>query len=171
MTEQLIAPVIPPGPGPARGRPGRAGVARPCRWPDRSLSRWTVYGMCRIDASGRLTSQAISHVLNWQPGDRLTLTAGTRRAYGSYWNRIVEHWGERRLDEPSPSGIRQLMTWVKTHVVARRNARGGRSAQEHLVAALRCLYRRAVEDGLIAEAENPAQKVAKRPPADHPAGA
>jgi hypothetical protein len=33
--------------------------------------------MSRIDASGRLTSQAISHVLNWQPGDRLTLTAGS----------------------------------------------------------------------------------------------
>jgi hypothetical protein len=32
--------------------------------------------MSRIDASGRLTSQAVSHVLNWQPGDRLTLTTG-----------------------------------------------------------------------------------------------
>jgi site-specific recombinase XerD len=53
------------------------------------------------------------------------------------------------------------MVYIKTHVVARRNARGGRSAQEHLVAALRCLYKRAVDDGLIAEAENPAQKVAK----------
>jgi integrase/recombinase XerC len=89
------------------------------------------------------------------------VTAGTRRAYGSYWNRIVEHWGDRRLDEPTPSEIRQLMTWIKTHVVARRNARGGRSAQEHLVAALRCLYRRAVEDGLITEADDPARKVAK----------
>ena len=58
------------------------------------------------------------------------VSAGTRRAYGSYWNRILEHWGARRLDEPTPSEIRQLMTWVKTHVVARRNARGGRSAQE-----------------------------------------
>jgi hypothetical protein len=45
--------------------------------------------------------------------------------------------------------------------VTRRNARGGRSAQEHLVAALRCLYRRAVEDGLISEADDPARKVAK----------
>jgi integrase len=89
------------------------------------------------------------------------VSAGTRRAYGSYWNRIVEHWGGRRLDEPTPSEVRQLMTWVKTNVVARRNARGGRSAQEHLVAALRCLYRRAVEDGLIAEADDPARKVAK----------
>ena len=89
------------------------------------------------------------------------VSAGTRRAYGSYWNRVVEHWGGRRLDEPTPSEIRQLMTYVKTHVVARRNARGGRSAEEHLVAALRCLYQRAVDDGLITEADNPARKVAK----------
>ena len=89
------------------------------------------------------------------------VSAGTRRAYGSYWNRVVEHWGERHLDEPTPSEIRQLMVYVKPHVVARRNARGGRSAQEHPVAALRCLYQRAVDDGLIAEAGNPARKVAK----------
>jgi hypothetical protein len=42
------------------------------------------------------------------------VSARTRRAYGSYWNRIVEHWCARRLDEPTPSEIRQLMTWVKT---------------------------------------------------------
>src|SRR5271169_1095375 len=89
------------------------------------------------------------------------VSTGTRRAYGSYWNRVVERWGGRRLDEPSPSEIRQLMSYVKTHVVRRRNARGGRSAEEHLVAALRCLYQRAVDDGLIAEADNPARKVAK----------
>jgi integrase/recombinase XerC len=92
--------------------------------------------------------------------------------YGSYWNRIVEHWGARRLDEPAPSEIRQLMAYVKTHVVARRNARGGRSAEERLVAALRCLYRRAVDDGLIAEADNPgAESGQAAPSADHPAGA
>jgi integrase/recombinase XerC len=89
------------------------------------------------------------------------VTAGTRRAYGSYWNRVLEHWGDRRLDEPTPSEIRQLMAHVKTHVVARRNARGGRSAAEHLVAALRCLYRHAEDDGLITEAGNPARKVDK----------
>ena len=86
---------------------------------------------------------------------------GTRRAYGSYWNRVAGHWGDRRLDEPTPSEIRHLMAYVKTHVVSRRNARGGRSAEEHLVAALRCLYARAVDDGLITEAGNPARKVAK----------
>jgi hypothetical protein len=28
------------------------------------------------------------------------VTDGTPRAYGSYWNRITEQWGGRRLDEP-----------------------------------------------------------------------
>ncbi|MEU1398582.1 site-specific integrase [Micromonospora zamorensis] len=86
---------------------------------------------------------------------------GTRRAYGSYWKRVLEHWGERRLDEPTPSEIEQLAEYAKTHVVARRNARGGRSAAEHLIAALRCLYKRAVADGYVAAADNPALKVAK----------
>jgi integrase len=89
------------------------------------------------------------------------VTGGTRRAYGSYWNRIISHWGERRLDEPTPSEIRQLMSYVKTHVVARRNARGGRSAAEHLVAALCCLYKHAEDDGLISQDQNPARKVDK----------
>ncbi len=104
---------------------------------------------------------AVPTFAEYVPVVSAAVTAGTRRAYGSYWNRVVEHWGGRRLDEPTPSEIRQLMTYVKTHVVARRNARGGRSAQEHLVAALRCLYQRAVDDGLIGEAGNPARKVAK----------
>ncbi|WBC16745.1 hypothetical protein O7600_07865 [Micromonospora sp. WMMA1998] len=30
---------------------------------------------------------------------------GTRRAYGSYWKRVLEQWGQRRLDEPTPSEI------------------------------------------------------------------
>ena len=54
------------------------------------------------------------------------VTAGTFKAYGSYWNRVTEQWGTRRLDEPTPSEIRQLMVYVKAHVVARRNACGGR---------------------------------------------
>jgi integrase/recombinase XerC len=95
------------------------------------------------------------------PAVAATVSAGTRRAYGTYWNRITEHWGGRRLDEPTPTEIRQLMALVKANVVARRNARGGRSAQEHLVAALRCVYRHAQDDGIIAEADNPARKVAK----------
>jgi integrase/recombinase XerC len=86
---------------------------------------------------------------------------GTRRVYGSYWNRILERWGQRRLDEPSPSEINQLVEHTKIHVVVRRNERSGRSAAEHLISALRCIYRHAENDGHINAANNPARKVAK----------
>ncbi|GAA3989610.1 hypothetical protein GCM10022247_05280 [Allokutzneria multivorans] len=89
------------------------------------------------------------------------VSEGTRRAYSSYWNRIEKQWGERTLDEPTPTEIKQLVAHVKANVVPRRNARGGRSAAEHLIAALRCLYRHAELDQLIDEANNPARKVAK----------
>jgi len=56
------------------------------------------------------------------------VTDGTRKAYGSYWNRVTEQWGTRRLDEPTPSEVRQLVKYVRSHLVPRRNARGGRGA-------------------------------------------
>ena len=86
---------------------------------------------------------------------------GTRHVYGSYWNRIVAHWGTRRLDEPTPSQIAQLAEHIKTHVITRRNARGGRSAAEHFITALRCIYRHAENDGHIEPGSNPALKVSK----------
>jgi integrase/recombinase XerC len=92
---------------------------------------------------------------------RAAVSGGTRRVYGSYWNRITEHWGTRRLDEPTPSEINQLAEHLKANVVVRRNARGGRGAAEHFIAALRCLYRHAEADGHIPAGENPARKVAK----------
>ena len=86
---------------------------------------------------------------------------GCRRAYGSYWNRVVEQWGSRGIDEPTLSEIRQLVQHVRANVVPRRNSRGGRSAAEHLIAAQRCMYKHAEEDGLINPADNPARKVDK----------
>ncbi len=89
------------------------------------------------------------------------VSSGTRRVYGSYWKRVVDCWGDRRLDEPTALEIKQLTERIREQVVQRRNARGGRSAAEHLIAALRCIYNHAVADGLITEAENPASRVPK----------
>jgi integrase/recombinase XerC len=86
---------------------------------------------------------------------------GCRKAYGSYWNRVTDQWGSRRIDELTPSEIRQLVQHVRANVVPRRNSRGGRSAAEHLIAALRCMYKHAEEDRLIDPADNPARKVEK----------
>ena len=89
------------------------------------------------------------------------VSPGTRRVYGSYWNRITLHWGTRRLDEPTPTEIQQLAEQLKAGLTVRRNARGGRGATEHLIAALRCLYRHAEADNLIPAGSNPALKVPK----------
>ena len=99
------------------------------------------------------------------------VTDGCRRAYGSYWNRVVEQWGSRRIDEPTPSEIRQLVQHVRANVVPRRNSRGGRSAAEHLIAALRCLYKHAEADGLIDPAGQPGPEGGQAaPPALDPPG-
>ncbi|MDT5025609.1 MAG: integrase/recombinase XerC, partial [Micromonosporaceae bacterium] len=90
-----------------------------------------------------------------------TVSDSSRRAYGSYWKKIVEQWGQRRLDEPTPSEVKQLGEYIRATVVVRSNSRGGHSAVENFITALRCLYNQAVTDGLISEAENPASKVDK----------
>lgn len=90
-----------------------------------------------------------------------SVSAGTRRVYESYWNRIDEVWGNRRINEPTPMEIRHFAESIKRSAVIRRNSRGGRSAVEHFISAMRCLYSYAVADGLIAEAANPAARVAK----------
>jgi integrase len=173
-----------------------------------------VYGIARIDSSGRICERAIITVLGWAGGDLLTFTAdagvvtarrdpggmvtlpasgyitipaalrrrcglgagdqvllaglpdqdstpGTLRAYRPYWKRTVERWGGRHLDEPTPSEVKQLAVYVKANAVQRRNSRGGHNAAENLISALRCLYQRAVDDGLIGEKDNPARKVDK----------
>ncbi|GAB4061422.1 tyrosine-type recombinase/integrase [Catellatospora paridis] len=90
-----------------------------------------------------------------------SVSVGTLRVYETYWNRVRSAWGGRRLDEPTPLEIRELAERMKEQLVIRRNARGGRSAAEHLIASLRCLYRSAVADGLILDRANPALRVAK----------
>jgi integrase/recombinase XerC len=89
------------------------------------------------------------------------VSLGTRRVYSPYWQRICQHWGSRAISEPTPLEIKRLAEQIRGSVVVRRNTRGGRSATEHLIAAMRCIYRHAVMDGWIREADNPAAKVAK----------
>jgi integrase len=90
-----------------------------------------------------------------------TVSDSSRRAYNSYWKKIVNQWGHRRLDEPTPSEVKELGEYIRATVVLRSNARGGTSAVENFITALRCLYNQAIADGLISQNENPASKVDK----------
>ncbi|MEV0131365.1 site-specific integrase [Dactylosporangium sp. NPDC050688] len=95
------------------------------------------------------------------PVVRAAVTAGTLRAYKTYWNRIEQQWGERRMDDVKASDISALVEYVKANRVIRRNARSGRGSAENLIAAMRCIYNHAINDGYITKDENPASKVAK----------
>jgi integrase len=98
---------------------------------------------------------------DYVPTVRKLMTPNTRQTYATSWNRAVEHWGSRRLDDVTPSDIGELVQYVRTNHVRRRNSRGGITAVEHLIAALRCLYKHAVADGYLTEAQNSAMKVPK----------
>ena len=79
MTAQPIAPVI-PSPGRLAGTPASGLPAvrpLPLAGPAAALSvpAGVVYGLGRIDASGRVADRTISCALGWRGGDRLTLTA------------------------------------------------------------------------------------------------
>jgi site-specific recombinase XerD len=112
-------------------------------------------------SAGAASRKPVPTFAEYVPVVAATVSPGTLRAYRPYWKRTVEQWGERCLDEPTPSEVKQLVTYVKANAVPRRNSRGGTHAAENLISALRCLYNRAVDDGLIEEKDNPARKVDK----------
>ena len=82
MTGPLIAPLI-PSPAAAAGRPARAPAAArmlplavpPALSRPPSLGRDVVYGLARVDRSGRVADRTVTGALGWRGGDRLTLTA------------------------------------------------------------------------------------------------
>jgi len=129
---------------------------------DAALLLLAKLGLTPDDLVGAAATRApVPTFAQFVPKVAAAVTAGTLKAYGSYWNRVGQRWGARRLDEPSPLEIEQLGKQIRAERVQRRNGRGGSGAEENYVAAMRCLYRRAVANGLIAEANNPAARVAK----------
>ncbi|MEW2508290.1 tyrosine-type recombinase/integrase [Amycolatopsis sp. NPDC047767] len=103
----------------------------------------------------------IPTISEYLPAVQRAVSAATARAYSSYWRRLEEAWGSRRLDEPTPTEIKELAEAAKQQALVRRNSRGGRSAAENFIAAVRCLYRHAVNDEILRETENPARRVPK----------
>jgi hypothetical protein len=79
MTVLPLAPVIPSFGVPAAGQRARAATARRLPLaspvPVPSVPVGVVYGIARVDASGRICERAIISALGWAGGDRLTSTA------------------------------------------------------------------------------------------------
>lgn len=94
---------------------------------------------------------------------RASISPVTVKNYDSYWHVIETTWGGRKLDEPTPTEIDQLINTHRAHAVVRANSRDGRGAAASFVSALRCIYRHAEGDSLIHPADNPASRI-RRPP-------
>ncbi|MEV6524533.1 hypothetical protein AB0M43_21475 [Longispora sp. NPDC051575] len=86
---------------------------------------------------------------------------GAQRTCGTYWARMAAAWGERPFNGVSASDIEAMQHQMATTARSRRNSRNGRHAGEHVIAAARAIYTRAIADGLIDAADSPAHRVAK----------
>ena len=79
MTTRPLAPVIPSSGVPASRQRARSAAARRLPLaspvPVPSAPEDVVYGIARIDSSGRICERAIITALGWAGGDRLTFTA------------------------------------------------------------------------------------------------
>ncbi|WP_083863540.1 tyrosine-type recombinase/integrase [Nocardia exalbida] len=109
--------------------------------------------------AGKPTAQTVPTFAAYVALVEAAASAGSRRNYGPYWRRLVQAWGDRLITEPTALEIQALTEHTKQHAVVRRNSRGGRSAQEHMLAAIRRVYRHAHNDGYLTD--NPALRVPK----------
>jgi hypothetical protein len=108
----------------------------------------------------------IPTIADYLPRVELAEGPGARRTYSTYWDRILEAFGDRRLDQITATDIETLMRHVMATTVPRRNQQHGLYAGEHLIAAIRAIYTHAINDELLPAHRNPAAKVNKprRPP-------
>jgi integrase len=98
-------------------------------------------------------------VADWVLTARTTVTEGTLRAYGTYWDRIAAAHGDKPLSKVTVSDLKAMALEAPSLAVKRRNSNGGNGAHESFVAAARCLFQLACDQELLRT--NPALAVPK----------
>ncbi|MFC8381725.1 tyrosine-type recombinase/integrase [Nocardia sp. NPDC057272] len=93
------------------------------------------------------------------PRVRARLSAGTARTYGTHFDLLESRWPDRSLTEPTRHELEELAYTVQITARTNRASRGGTSAVEHFVSAVRCLYRYAEEAGWVRPQDNPARRL------------
>lgn len=122
----------------------------------------TQLGVTVTDLQGGLDARpGLPTMADYLPRVAAAAGPGALRTYGTYWARMAAAWGTRALDEIAATDIEALQREITTTARSRRNGRGGRHAGEHVIAAARAVYNRAIADGLVDTASSPAHRVAK----------
>jgi len=104
---------------------------------------------------------AMPTVAEYLPRVAAAAGPGAQRTYGSYWRRMAIVWRDRRLDEIAATDVEAMRHEAAQLARSRRNSRSGRHAGEHVIAAARAVFVRAIADGLIEPGASPAHQVAK----------
>ncbi len=93
------------------------------------------------------------------PRVRARLSAGTARTYGTHLDLLESRWPDRSLTEPTRHELEELTRSVQASARTNRASRGGNSAVEHFVSAVRAVYRYAEEAGWVRPQDNPARQL------------
>jgi integrase len=109
----------------------------------------------------RAQRPAVPTIADYVPQVMTAAGPGARRTYGTYWQRMATIWADRPLDTIAASDVEAMQHQMAATAQSRRNSRHGRHAGEHVVAAARALFNRAIADGLIDPGASPAHRVAK----------
>ncbi|MFI7211646.1 tyrosine-type recombinase/integrase [Micromonospora maritima] len=117
-------------------------------------------GLTAADLTGS-SAPAVPRVAEYLPAVVAAASQGARRTYGSSWRRMVAALGDVRIDAVRASHLEALMRQAAAGARPRRNSRNGRHAGEHLVAAARAFYNRAVADGHLTAVDSPAHRIRK----------
>lgn len=88
-----------------------------------------------------------------------TFTPATAATYRPYWRLLIVHVGDHRLGEVTITELTAVVEDAAAGAQRRRPGSTGRASRETCVAALRALFRRAVDAGLVTA--NPAAALTK----------
>ncbi|MEV6557551.1 site-specific integrase [Nocardia sp. NPDC051756] len=94
------------------------------------------------------------------PRVRATLSPGTLRTYNTGLTRLEVTWPDRRLDEPTKAEFEEMTRAIQAGARVNRASRGGTSAVQNFISALRCIYRYAEDSGWIRRTDNVARQLA-----------
>lgn len=101
-------------------------------------------------------------VAEFLPTVKAVTKKGSVGTYGTYWNLLVAELGDKALDAVVTSDLSKVAAKARANArrrSERRGYRGGQSAEENCVAAMRRFFKVAVDDRLVTS--NPAADVPK----------